>query len=459
MEIFQMLTLLFFVFFLRRASASPSISQFTGNVGRGQMYNVLINRDIPSPPSSSTVLKRLELHDDNVRHIFDNDAFSGFSATLQRHHVTSLKRMPDVSVVERDGRMYFANSWDEADTLDMGLEVEMSENLTAKRSAQPVRTDTTWGLQMISTGEPICGNPREAEFNYYIHTPSLGSGADIYILDTGVYTQNKQFGGRATSESIFLRKTKVFHDHGTAVAGVAGASRFGVASNANLIGVKLANDNETGVEVNNFLAGIQLVAKSHEQRRSQQEDFCGSVINISLHAKGNYWSIRTALQGAINAGIHVVVAAGNDARDACCCSPANLGGAASSIITVGGVNIDGFRYYRTNYGPCVDLYAPAKDIISLGNSGPMANVTYSGTSFAAPFVSGMVANVLGLFPSPREDKVQARNIFKGKGKGKGKTNTKTKGKGKVQGPPGPAQMKSYLLSHAKVIEGTDVAFL
>jgi cerevisin len=122
-------------------------------------------------------------------------------------------------------------------------------------------------------------------------------------------------------------------------------------------------------------------------------------MNMSWGLKGTAQTVDEAIAGAIEAGIHVSVAAGNDGKDACGSTPAHLGGGVSNVVSVGSVNIKNQVSTFSNIGTCVDIYAPGEQVISAWNQGDAIIEFLSGTSMACPHVTGVMAYLIGQDPS------------------------------------------------------------
>lgn len=355
-----------------RAVASPIHSHHSP----GEEHIVIVNSNHPTPPRIADVMERLSLHDKHpdVRHIFNNSAFQGFAATMQSHCLDKLALMSDISLVEKSVHI-------------------SSNNHHSSRSARPydTRADAPWGLQRISTASSVTGDANALSYTYSYTTSNLGSGADIYIIDTGIYTANQVFTppGRARMLWSYDNDLTDHDGHGTHVAGTAAGNILGVASLANIFGLKALGDSGGGYS-SSVVAAIDQAIQSHDARRSQPNSK-GSIISMSLESPGSVSSISHAILAASRAGIHIVVAAGNSGQNACLTSPASSGGDHGPAITVGAISITSDPASFSNHGSCVDLYAPGVSVVSSWIGAPnMVNVL-SGTSMATPHVTGLVA--------------------------------------------------------------------
>lgn len=216
-----------------------------------------------------------------------------------------------------------------------------------------------------------------------------GTGVDIYIMDSGINFDHEEYGGRAiysgydpvdnyyTSSPQWSGRD--CHGHGTHVSSLAAGRKYGVAKGARVYSIRILNcQNFAPWSVT--LDGIDYVSRVIRQR--------GRPAVVSMSLGGDFTqSVNTAVEGLVTQGIPVVVAAGNDQDDACRKTPAS----ASSVITVGGsANGDGL-YFATNFGACVDIFAPGSRILGADHTCRSCSKQLSGTSMATPMVSGAVA--------------------------------------------------------------------
>ncbi|KAK9366535.1 peptidase S8/S53 domain-containing protein [Lipomyces kononenkoae] len=234
--------------------------------------------------------------------------------------------------------------------------------------------------------------------NYtYSYDANPGLGVTVYVLDSGLKAKHKEFGGRAEMINVAPGSSDTDKlGHGTHVAATVAGRRFGVAKNATVVGVKVLNDFGIG-SASIILRGLELAVARHLANGGP------SVINMSLGA-GRSSIVNLAVARATRLGATVVAAAGNHHLDACWYSPAS----EQSVITVGASTIDDSIADFSNTGPCIDIFAPGKDIKSAGIATNSATAFLSGTSMASPLVAGLAAYLLAKSPgaSPAEIKAQ-----------------------------------------------------
>jgi hypothetical protein len=258
--------------------------------------------------------------------------------------------------------------------------VEEDQTLTVApitASVQQMNTvaSNSWGRDRI--------DQRSGTNNTYSYITD-GAGVDIYIVDTGILATHSQFGGRvATGFSTIADAigTSDCNGHGTHVAGTAAGSTLGVAPAANLIPVRVLDCNGGGT-VSGVIAGIEWAIGHHTTTPA--------VMNLSLGA-GKSDSLNAAIDRAFLDGITVVAAAGNSNVDACTVSPASN---VNSALTVGATTTTDARASYSNFGFCLDVFAPGSGITSAWHTSTSATNTISGTSMAAPHVAGLAARYL-----------------------------------------------------------------
>ena len=270
------------------------------------------------------------------------------------------------------------------DTELSGIEVPGSPQQTATTS---YGTPALWGLDRID--EHPRSNPPE---NLY-HYSATGAGVTAYVIDSGVRTAHNEFEGRATvGFDAFGGDGQDCWGHGTHVAGILGGKTFGVAKKVKIISVKVLNCVGSGT-VSDAVAGINWVTGHHTAGQP-------AVANMSLGGGANA-ALDQAVQQSISDGITYSIAAGNgnifgSGQDACTTSPARV----PAALTTGATDNTDKKTTWSNYGSCVDVFAPGNNIPSAWGStaDPNAWQVASGTSMAAPAVGGVAALLLEMVP-------------------------------------------------------------
>lgn len=258
--------------------------------------------------------------------------------------------------------------------------------------AGEVEKNAPWGLARISHRDSLSfGN-----FNKYLYAADGGEGVDVYVIDTGTYVDHVDFEGRAHWGQTIPENDEDAdgNGHGTHCSGTIAGKKYGVAKKANVYAVKVLRSNGSG-SMGDVVKGVEWAAEQHiKKAKKGSKGFKGSAANMSLGG-GKSPALDRAVNGAVAAGIHFAVAAGNDNADSCNYSPA----AAENAITVGASALDDSRAYFSNYGKCNDIFAPGLSITSTWIGGKYAVNTISGTSMASPHIAGLLAYYLSLQPS------------------------------------------------------------
>jgi subtilisin family serine protease len=267
----------------------------------------------------------------------------GFSVTLPPAAAALLARSPFVELVEEDQIM----------------------------TASAIQTSATWGIDRLDQR----ALPLNASYSY----TATGSGVNAYIVDTGILPTHTEFQSRASIgyDAITpLAPQADCNGHGTHVAGTVGGKTYGVAKAVRLIGVRVLNCNGSGSTAG-VIAGVNWVAANAVKP---------AVANMSLGG-GASTALDRAVKAAIDSGVTFVVAAGNSNFDACLYSPARV----AAAITVGASTRTDDRASYSNFGNCLDLFAPGSAITSAWFTTTTSTVTISGTSMASPHVAGVAA--------------------------------------------------------------------
>ncbi|KAI0002288.1 peptidase S8/S53 domain-containing protein [Russula compacta] len=309
--------------------------------------------------------------DSGLRHVYDSHV-KGYAGKFTDRVLQRIREMPEVDYVERDQIV----------------------------KTQEIQTSAPWGLARISHRPRLTFGT----FRKYEYDTSGGEGVDVYVIDTGVHIRHEEFEGRALwGKTVPANDYDVDNNgHGTHCAGIIASRKYGVAKSANVIAVKVLGSNGSG-SMADVIAGVIFAAESAkkkseiaaaELKATGKTRHKGSVANMSLGG-GKSVALDEAVNGAVDTGLHFAVAAGNDNRDACRYSPA----AAEKAFTVGASTLSDERAYFSNFGSCVDIFAPGLNILSTWIGSDTAQNTISGTSMASPHTAGVMAYLLSIYPS------------------------------------------------------------
>jgi len=261
-----------------------------------------------------------------------------------------------------------------------------------------VRPYPVWNVDRIDQRSSVLDDS-------YSFTDEAGAGVTTYIMDTGIRTTHTQFGGRATVGFDAIGDGWNGQDcgdlgHGTQVAAIAGGTTYGLAERTSLVAVRVLGCDNFG-SVSQIIAGVDWVTQN--ARRP-------AVVNMSLGGVSKIQTLDDAVAASIAAGITYVIAAGNSEVDTCTTSPANV----PAAISVAASNPSGERATGwggtqpgSNYGLCVDLFAPGEQVKSAYNASDRATRVSRGTSLAAPHVAGAEALILSKYPDATPAEVSA----------------------------------------------------
>lgn len=267
---------------------------------------------------------------------------------------------------------------------DMVVEADQIVTLSDTQTETSYTQDPTnsWGIDRV---DEIAS---DGLASYTYPKAQAGAGVVAYVVDTGVLASHTEFTGRmlggATAIGDGLGSTDC-NGHGTHVAGTIAGTKYGIAPAASVVPVRVLDCAGSGT-YSGIISGIDWAVGHHTS--------APAVMNMSLGG-GASSTITAAVDRAVADGIVVVVAAGNNNDDACRYSPAS----APSAITVGSTTSTDARSSFSNYGTCVDIFAPGSGITSAWHTGTSATNTISGTSMASPHVAGVVARYLSAFPT------------------------------------------------------------
>ncbi|MGA3487925.1 S8 family peptidase [Micromonosporaceae bacterium DT55] len=276
-----------------------------------------------------------------------------------------------------------------------GFEAKMTATQAKRMAANPavayVEQDQVVSLAATQTNPPSWGLDRIDQRNRPLNSsytyPNTASNVRAYIIDTGISRSHTDFGGRAVTGYDAVTSGGAANDcngHGTHVAGTVGGTRYGVAKNVRLVAVRVLNCSGSGTNAG-VIAGINWVTANAVKP---------AVANMSLGG-GASTTIDNAVANSINSGISYAIAAGNSNANACNYSPARV----PAAITVGATTSTDARASYSNYGSCLDIFAPGSSITSAWHTSTTASNSISGTSMAAPHVAGAAALVLSANPS------------------------------------------------------------
>ena len=336
------------------AHAAPV--DMAGSGGIAGQYVVVLNGSLPSKPTERSE-KEAKAEDAsvassvNAKPLFEYDAdLKGFAADLTSVQLFELRHSPEVEYVDQDERV----------------------RETATQTAAP------WNLDRIDQSSL----PLNGTYDY----SSEGAGVTVYVIDTGIYTANSDFGSRAVQAYNSVdRDDRDCNGHGTHVAGTVGGTKYGVAKLAKLVGVKALNCGGSGTMAG-VIAAVNWVTAHHVADKS--------VANMSLGG-GKTEALNQAVNEMVNSGVFVSVAAGNNNQSACDYSPAST----LAAFTVAASDVQDRKATFSNHGPCVDAYAPGVAVSSDWIGSPTATNAISGTSMASPAVAGIAALYLSAHAS------------------------------------------------------------
>jgi subtilisin family serine protease len=346
---------------------------------------VLLVSALAAPVRRLTIARHGELIPNNYifefRSDVDLETAKAFAKALGARRFASLKNFK-----------FFAGEFSEELVERLAERIDIFSNIEQDQIVRTtmVHNDTKSYVQFASqTNPPSWGLDRVDQRNLplnqlYQYKDTAGANTYVYVIDTGVNFNHNDFGGRAVSGYNFHSDTSDSTDdngHGTHCAGTIGGRSYGLAKNANIIGVKVLGRLGSG-SLSNVAAGVTWSAENAAGRRA--------VASMSLGGSTST-VLDNAVTAAIRDGLAVIAASGNSNADGCNFSPARV-----ASVSVNAADSRDARASFSNFGTCTDIFAPGVDITSAWIGSNSATNTISGTSMACPHVAGAASILLGV---------------------------------------------------------------
>ena len=276
--------------------------------------------------------------------------------------------------------------------LKLNPTVSLIEKDQVFKSNATTQTNATWGLDR--------SDQRNLPLNSTYNADGNAQGVPVYVVDTGVLASHQDFAGRVKAGYTAVSDGKGTTDcngHGTHVAGTIAGTKYGIAKSASIIPVRVLDCNGSRT-TSTVIAGLDWVASQNPRN---------AVVNLSLGG-GTSTALDDAINRVVNKDIVVVVAAGNNNADACNYSPSRV----PAAITVGATTNQDQRANYSNYGKCLDVFAPGSNITSDWYSSNTATATASGTSMASPHVAGLAAILRAIYTGENVSQITNRILNK-----------------------------------------------
>ena len=357
-------------------------------------YVIVFNEDISLQQIQSHMQVVQKDHSTSVGKLTEDDAFWSVisSSVSSKSQFGGIDNFFDINGLFRGYTGYFTDEIIKIISQDPIIKF-VEQETTVKISNSSLQEEAPWGLHRVSHRE----KPKYGQDLEYLYEDAAGKGVTSYVLDTGIDTEHEDFEGRAEWGAVIPANDEAsdLNGHGTHCAGIIGSKHFGVAKNTKIVAVKVLRSNGEGT-VSDVIKGIEYVTKEHiESSKKKNKEFKGSTANLSLGSSKSL-AMEMAVNAAVDSGVHFAIAAGNEDEDACLSSPAG----AEKSITVGASTFSDDRAFFSNWGTCVDVFAPGINIMSTYIGSRNATLSLSGTSMASPHVAGILSYFLSLQPAP-----------------------------------------------------------
>lgn len=323
---------------------------------------IVVLKDTAAAPVRDTALRLARAHGARIRHTYST-VLHGYAAEMTPQQARATAADPRVAYVEQDAELHGS----------------------ATQNNPP-----SWGLDRVDQHNL----PLDKSYTY----STTASNVTVYLVDSGLRTTHKQFEGRASigvDEVGDGRNGQDCMGHGTHVAGTVGGKDHGVAKGVKLVAVRVLTCNDSANTSAIIAAADWITAHAVKP----------AVVNMSINGSRSS-SEDDAIKKSIASGVTWVVSSGNSGKDACNNSPGDI----ASAIVVNNADSNDTRRSSSNFGRCTDLFAPGTGIVSAWNSGDTATHTLSGTSMAAPHVTGAAALWLSAHPNATPADVQTALI-------------------------------------------------